>query len=190
MPSTRDVFDSKGYIVLQSVVESRLVRSLNAYSLKYAMSGNAWSGKQVPGTPAAYGDPFMDDLLVRLLPKVEEITGRQLYPTYSMFRVYQNGDVLHRHKDRAACEISLSVCLGYVAETTWPLFIEGPHGVFGAALEPGDGLLYKGTQYAHWRERFTGKSASQVFLHYVDQDGPNADWRFDKRAHLGQVIVR
>jgi len=189
MPSTKDEFDSNGYVVLTSLIEQGQARALHAYSLKVAASGTARQGQQVPGTPSPYGDPFMDNLLVRLLPRIEETCGRRLYPTYSLFRVYRNGDVLQRHKDRPACEISLSVCLGYRAETPWPLCIEGPNGVFAAALQPGDALLYKGVECPHWRDAFTGESASQVFLHYVDQDGPFAEWKLDKRPDLGRLLV-
>jgi PKHD-type hydroxylase len=38
----------------------------------------------------------------------------------------------------------------------------------------------------HWREPyFEGKWQAQVFLHYVDQNGPHAEWKYDKRESLG-----
>ncbi len=191
MSSTKDEFDSNGYVVLRSFVERGLAGALHAYGLRFAASGRARRrDKQVPGAPAAYGDPFMENLLERLLPRIELTVGRRLYPTYSYLRVYRNGNELPRHKDRPACEISLSLCLGYHAACPWPLFIEGPNGVFAAALEPGDALLYKGMECAHWREPFTGESASQVFLHYVDQEGPCAEWKLDKRGDLGRLVIR
>jgi hypothetical protein len=45
-------------------------------------------------------------------------------------------------------------------------------------------LLYRGIECPHWREAFEGDRQVQVFLHYVDQKGPLADWKFDKRPVL------
>jgi hypothetical protein len=126
----------------------------------------------------------MDRVLEELRPGIEKILERELYPTYSYFRVYKTGDILHRHKDRAACEISLSLNLGYKNAKCWPLFIEGANGIFAADLNPGDALIYKGMECDHWREALVGDSAAQVFLHYVDRDGPHAAWRYDKRHSL------
>jgi hypothetical protein len=37
---------------------------------------------------------------------------------------------------------------------------------------------------AHWRAAYEGSHLAQVFLHYVDQHGPHAEWKFDKRPSL------
>jgi hypothetical protein len=52
-------------------------------------------------------------------------------------------------------------------------------------LRPGDGMVYRGTEVRHWREAFAGTEATQLFLHYVDQEGPYGDWKFDRRSNLG-----
>ena len=39
-------------------------------------------------------------------------------------------------------------------------------------LEPGDALFYQGSNVIHWRERLAGKSARQIFIHYLHADGP------------------
>lgn len=137
-----------------------------------------------PGAWAAAGDVFIDGLLVDFLPLVEKITRLRLFPTYSYFRVYRRGDVLVKHKDRPSCELTLALSLGYEAESPWPLFLETPTGVLSIALEPGDALLYRGTEWTHWREPMNGDLTAQAFLHYVDQNGPNAEWKYDKRSEL------
>jgi hypothetical protein len=144
---------------------------------------------QVRGTPAAYGDFFMDGLLGELTPIIEKATGLKLFPTYSYFRVYKRGDVLLQHTDRPACEISATLALGYDPGRPWPIWIEGANGPTAVILEEGDGLLYRG-QCRHWRDAFDGDHSAQVFLHYVDQNGPNADWRFDKRPNLALFPFR
>ena len=174
-------FEAHKYAILRSVIDRPTAAFLSDYALRCAAGGTACSDNQVPGTPAVYGAPLMEKLLVKLVPAVEAACGRAVYPTYSYFRVYKKGDALARHKDRPACEISLSLCLSSNSPAPWPLFVEGPLGVCVAELHEGDGLLYRGTECPHWREPFDGAAAAQVFLHYVEQNGPHAEWRYDRR---------
>ncbi len=130
------------------------------------------------------------DLLERLLPIIEKLTGLKLFPTYSYLRVYQPGAVLARHTDRLSCEISVTANLGCRAPRPWPIWIEIPQGTFLIAMKPGDATIYRGTECPHWREPFDGKLAAQVFLHYVDQNGPHAEWKYDKRSALATTRDR
>jgi len=53
-------------------------------------------------------------------------------------------------------------------------------------MDIGDAVMYRGCDIYHWRESYKeGKWQAQVFLHYVDQDGPHAEWKYDKRESLG-----
>ena len=53
-------------------------------------------------------------------------------------------------------------------------------------MEIGDAVMYRGCDIYHWREPYKeGKWQAQVFLHYVDQNGPYAEWKYDKRESLG-----
>ena len=137
-----------------------------------------------PGAWAAPGDFFTDGLLMDLLPLAEDVTHLKLFPTYSYFRVYKRGDILVRHTDRPSCEISVSLCLGYDAERPWPILLDGPDGVSSIELTPGDALFYRGIECKHWREPMDGERAAQAFLHYVDQNGPCAEWKYDKRPRI------
>lgn len=51
----------------------------------------------------------------------EEILGLKLIPTYSYSRIYKTGEVLPKHMDRYACEISVTVTLGYIGKI-WPIY--------------------------------------------------------------------
>jgi hypothetical protein len=53
-------------------------------------------------------------------------------------------------------------------------------------MQVGDAVLYRGMNIEHWREKYTeGQWQAQVFLHYVDADGPHADQKYDGRTSLG-----
>ena len=45
-------------------------------------------------------------------------------------------------------------------------------------------LMYRGIECAHWRTPYDGDRLAQLFLHYVDQNGAYADWKFDRRSSL------
>jgi hypothetical protein len=178
-------FERQRYVVWRSLLAPAEINQLYSYALLRARSGTmSLTDEQVPDTPSAGGDFIMDGVLQDLAPRVEQAIGLELYPTYSYFRVYKRGDVLARHADRWACEISLSISLGFVADRAWPLWIEGPLTAASVELNPGDALLYRGIECPHGRGAFDGELAAQLFLHYVDRHGPHAEWKFDKRPAL------
>lgn len=174
---------TEGYSIVPKLLTAASAARLSEYVLSVA--GKTFqSDPQVPGAPARYGDRVLDSLLQTVLPHIERVAKRALYPTYSYCRVYSNGDSLARHTDRAACEVSASISLQCEGVPYWPLCIQGLQSTVAAELMVGDALIYLGARCAHWREPFTGTKAVQVFLHYVTQDGPASDWKFDKRTAL------
>ena len=51
-------------------------------------------------------------------------------------------------------------------------------------LEDGDGVIYRGCDLDHWREVCDAPPdwrMGQVFMHYVDQNGPYTEHKYDKR---------
>ena len=156
--------------------------------------------QQVPGCYTKYADWVMETLLVYMIPIMKAKTGLELIPTYTYTRLYENGNILKRHKDRPSCEISTTLHLG---GDEWPIFLDptgqnfvideyknihkpgAPQGV-QVDLKVGDMLIYAGCELEHWREPFQGNICSQVFLHYNHANGPYAKTNlFDKRPILG-----
>tara|TARA_R110002072_G_scaffold129663_1_gene268267 strand:- start:634 stop:1254 length:621 start_codon:yes stop_codon:yes gene_type:complete len=146
-----------------------------------------WSDEQVPNTYCHYADIAMETLLERVKPKIEKETKLKLIPTYSFARLYKEGDILKRHKDRFSCEISATMFLG---GEPWELYIEpsGQNNKKGIKIlqKPGDILIYSGCELEHWREPFKGKNCCQVFLHYNKAGSTQAKKnKFDRREFLG-----
>jgi hypothetical protein len=183
-------FERDRYLVIRALLEKSSLKRFYRYVCKAVDSGTAaLVDSLLPDTPFAYGDFITDGLMASLLPRIEASSGLTLFPTYSYCRVYRHGDVLPRHTDRPACELSISLCLGFESNNPWPFWIEGPRGASSIILSPGDAVLYRGRECPHWRETFNGERQTQLFLHYVDQNGPFAQWKFDKRAALGDPPV-
>jgi len=53
------------------------------------------------------------------------------------------------------------------------------------SMLPNNAVIFKGMDKIHWREVCTHDHFITVFLHYVDQEGPYKDYKFDKRDSLG-----
>ena len=153
--------------IVRGMLKGDLLDFLGYYAYDRANSLDAKPDDQVPNTPAFYDDPAMRNLLHYLLYDMQRYTGLDLEPTYSYPRIYKNGDVLHKHTDRGACEYSVSLTLKREDDDEiWPLYLETDK-TYKALLEEGDGLIYKGVENPHWRDKFEGERLAQVFLHYV-----------------------
>jgi len=126
--------------------------------------------------PSHYGDPFTESLLLSKREQMQKITGLELLPTYSFYRVYTYGSSLKKHSDRESCEISATVCLAS-SNDMWPIFMENNP----VNLNPGDAVIYLGIELEHYREEFKGDFCSQCFLHYVDKNGKYKEFYKDKR---------
>ena len=135
---------------------------------------------QAPNSPAIYNfKPFLE-LLCQKTHEVSELVNEPVLPTYTYARIYKNGEILARHRDRPACEISLTVHIG--GDVDWGIGVQKPSSEEVILnLKPGDAVLYLGCIADHWRDQpFSGQNYGQVFLHYVRSNGPNAWAYFDK----------
>jgi hypothetical protein len=184
--SNIDYFKKNNYVIVRNALSKELTDFLTQYAFLDEKNSFA-DDTQVPGSHAKYSDQAMESLLLLLQTVAEENTGLNLYPTYSYYRLYRPGAVLKKHRDRPSCEISMTVCLGshYVESAySWPIYIDGVECI----LNPGDILLYRGMDVDHWRNIFNASEGSwqvQVFLHYVDANGPQSEWKHDKRPAIG-----
>ena len=181
--STGTVVDLTGQTITSKIRKTHLSTSSTSFTTEFGV----WNDEQVPNTYSHYSDILMETLLEKVKPTMEKHTGLKLSPTYSYARIYKNGDVLARHKDRYSCEISTTLNLG---GDSWPIYLD-PTGKKGQAgikvdLEPGDMLIYSGCELEHWREEFKGKDCVQVFLHYNKSSSKKAKENlYDGRPFIG-----
>jgi len=130
--------------------------------------------QQIPNAKAILDHEYMFETLHELYWDVlEGIVGEELLPTYAYARLYSNGDVLEKHTDRPACEVSVTIQLGRSHHYAWPIYMGGMR----FDMAEGDGVIYKGCDVEHWRDKCDGPDgyySGQVFLHYVRKNGPYA----------------
>lgn len=187
-------FKKNGYCIVRNAVNSDLRDVITQYALfdemqNYNPEGYRPNSVCVPNAHSKYADPAMESMLMHLQETMENNTGLRLDPTYSYYRVYRKGDDLKRHKDRPSCEISATLCFNYSYDDKnfqWPIYMDDKEVI----LHPGDLVIYRGCDLTHWREEFMCQDNDwhvQGFFHYVNVNGPYAEYKFDQRESLGDL---
>jgi alkylated DNA repair dioxygenase AlkB len=190
-------FTRNGYVVIRGFLDPATTSTVSKV-IEYGVHQNTYKVRptDVPntdwvGAPSAYfryAEPLVEVILENSAEELSAVVQKQLVPTYSYARVYIKGDQLGRHTDRPSCEYSVTVHVATVGEP-WPVWVQKVGGQpTQLVLSPGDAVLYKGCEVAHWRNPMVNCDINvQFMLHYVDHDGPNADYKWDKRPGLGHL---
>lgn len=179
-------FDEKGYVILRGFLDPGSVATMSRY-MEYRAKQSNGNWEDPTSRYGFYADPLAETVLYNAREEVEKASGRELHPTYAYSRIYVNGDQLKKHVDRPSCEISVTVNVAIDADEPWPIWCQykGSEPV-KCMLAPGDAVVYKGCEVVHWREPLTHANINaQFMLHYVDKNGPNAQYKWDKRPSLG-----
>lgn len=173
--------EQNNFLFVPNFISKEHAQALQRQFNELEASGQYDKDLQAPNSPAIYNfKPFLE-LLCQKVNHVATLIEEPVLPTYTYARIYKNGEILARHRDRPACEISLTVHIG--GDADWGIGIQKPSGEeITLTLNSGDAMLYLGCIADHWRNTpFSGENYSQVFLHYVRSNGPCAWAYFDKR---------
>jgi hypothetical protein len=180
------------YIVVKNFLDPSVAHSLGLefeqYILQYgANDPHGVNDPQCPKSLSCYNFlPFVRTQ-VEQIGQMQEVVGENLLPTYVYSRLYKNGEILARHKDRPACEVSVTLCMKKTSD--WTIFIKTPEGKeVGVELEEGDAMVYRGMVAEHWREPFQGDNNVQLFMHYVESHGQNAWAFYDLRKDINDPM--
>ena len=167
------------YIIIPNFINSHKATLLENEYRKYCDNSNVDGDSQAPNSHSSYNYISFLELLCEKTQEVSSILEEKVLPTYAYSRVYHKDSILTRHKDRDACEISLTLHLG--SDNPWEIYIETPSKEERCVnLHPGDAMLYLGKVAEHWRNEFKGEYYTQVFLHYVRSRGDCCYAYFDK----------
>lgn len=143
-----------------------------ALSTIFKLENNLTQSKYEEWTDNIHGvnNISFEDIHLKYLPKMEAITGFELNPTYTFWRVSRKGTMLPIHVDRPPCEVSITINVGYSGDKIWPFYADHENK-YKFMMSPGDGVIYGGTRYLHWRDRLEDDWAVQLCLHYVKKTG-------------------
>jgi hypothetical protein len=159
------------YLLIPGFIDSTRANLLADQFRQFCRENNIGGDHQVEQSQAYYNFKPLLKLVCEKLQQVSEIAQEELLPICSYSRVYRQGNVLKRHRDRPGCEFSLTVNL--YQDHPWSIGIQKPTGEdVMVDLNPGDAVMYLGKNADHWRDSFGGQEYIQVFLHYVNSKGP------------------
>lgn len=173
------ILQRDNYLVIPNFLLPEKALHLGALFDAFCEGANAHEDLNVP--KSTYFANHMDfvDLLCLSTVRVSRMAGVPVLPTYTYTRAYTEGADLKPHRDREACEISITLCIDE-SGPVWPIFMTKPDGsVSSLSLFPGDAVMYLGCRSAHWRTPCPTSKYKQAFLHYVRADGPFADEAFE-----------
>ena len=208
-------FEKNGYFIIKNLCDPKKLYhelpkergTLKWFGKKLSNYKNFGVEQQVEGSLSRYLHPQYSKIHSEVRLILEKFIGRKLYNTYYYDRFYFPGQELTRHLDRPACEISVSVHISSNIKQDWAFYIKTPDGYKDSTkkevlyygkeesiiLKPGDGVVYKGCERPHWRNRMPGfldtklcKSKldelyyHQIFFHYVLQDGYRTNFAYDR----------
>ena len=105
-------------------------------------------------------------------PIVEKETNLKLIPTYCYVRKYFKGSTLSTHKDRDACEISLTYT---ISGPEWSIHM----GDDIVTTKIGNGVIYKGCEIPHGRLEPSSAEVIQVFNHWVISYDKRSKYAYD-----------
>ena len=143
--------------------------------------------EQVEGAPCEYGDPVAERLLRVKVSFLAERLHLDLVPAYNYLRLYRPGDRLPAHRDRPACEITVSASLA--AEVEWPLRILVGGRVVDYSPPPRGAIAFRGHELLHWREPLGGgRPIACVLFHYVQRHGAWRSWAYDRRPRATEAL--
>lgn len=175
-------FNENGYVILERLISPELCElTVRTSHLGPLTSQKAKIEEQ--DSYIIYGSPHGDALMEMVQGAVEPVL-EPLYPTYSFFRTYKRGSTLAMHTDRPACEVSISIAL---SQNNWGFDLVDFHGNHRTVyMNPGDAVMYQGMHVVHGRQQsLEDYTSSHIFLHYVRQNGPHREFKYDQRERLG-----
>lgn len=195
-------YEGGGYAHLERLIPPEVAQALLKQLWRDLLDGNlpvSANSNPVLIRPAMelHGSksPAVTTFLWGLTPIVSQLARCDLLPSYAFFRLYRNEDRLRVHKDRSACEHSISLTLGYSDDKAWAFQIghdEAPKNAkdsedFGEepfttiAMLAGDAVLYRGITRRHGRlTPNPNKWSAHLFLHWVDRNGPFRHHAFER----------
>lgn len=203
VPSERTLYREKGFVLLKKLIAPAVLARFRGHlqedlglmrSRHFVRSCNLLTLPSIEVYSREYLP--MASFLWGLTPRVAEVAGCELMPSYAYFRIYQKGDVCRVHSDREACEHSLSLTVELGEKIPWALSLENRclekpvtsvESDFGAEqfsslpMSAGDAVMYRGVNHRHGRlEPNPNSWSAHLFLHWVDAGGPYASHAFDQ----------
>jgi hypothetical protein len=156
----KDYFEKYGYLVIKNLFDPKeIYESVSKERGQINYYGSLEKYQHIPeetqvnGSLSRYNHPKYKFIQNQIRLILQDILQEELYNTYYFDRFYFEGQRLIRHKDRDACEISVSVQISTNSLIPWSFCIQNLEGKeVSADINDGWGILYMGCELEHWRD--------------------------------------
>lgn len=188
----RKDFEKNGFVKLKGVLTSEIIELYKSFIdiTKLKNMRDEESSPYLRGrTESIPHNVFDDSILLYCKHIVEKIWGiDDMVPSYAYSREYFPGSELLVHRDRGACQYSMTLTMckrGPGPTTLWFSESEDKSNAIPVDLEEGDAIIFNGgSDYGgkwHWRDPLEIDALVQLFVHYVHPDNANmADFPFPR----------
>jgi len=168
---------SKG--VIQPVLLEELQNFLKEQPSKFEYTPDDTKGldkylfnieQEIATTFTDLSDELKTKLGAYFLPAVKHLTGKVMEHTFTYgIRTYQKGSLMKLHTDRPdICPLTVLLNVNQQVNVPWPFtLLDGAGDSRDHFLEPGQYLIYEGSQLRHGRKRpLEGSSYSNILIQY------------------------
>lgn len=194
--SYRDEFEKNGFVKIKGVLSPDMIEMYKAFIDITHLKGHVKPefGPYLGGEIDSIDHNDLDNsILLYCKHIIEKVWGiPEMVPSYAFSREYYRGSELKLHRDREACQYSITLTMCKRGEGNTPLWFsenDDKSNPIPVDLDEGDAIIFNGgSDYGgkwHWRDPLEIDSLVQLFLHYVhpemthlaDNDYPRAFYR-------------
>jgi hypothetical protein len=152
---------------LQLAALRRYFRALDAHGQLKASSNRHYAHNR----RSIYDEETSRFVQQQINALVNRITPAPVRPSHCQVSVYQPGAFLRRHKDQPQYVWNLSLVVDTEpeldVESAWPINLEVEGRKAEVRLEIGDAVLYRGSEFTHWRDVLPeGQSVTLLFCFF------------------------
>ena len=192
LPALKEHFEKYGFVKIKGVLTPEIIELYKSFiditklkDMRTPEKANNLAGN----VEMVDHNIFDDSILLYCKHIIEKIWGiEDIVPAYAFSREYYPGSELLVHRDRDACQYSMTLTMckrGSGSTILWFSDKQDKSDPIPVELEEGDGIIFNGgTNYNgkwHWRDPLEIDALVQLFIHYVHPDRPElADFSFPR----------
>lgn len=170
---------SKGFVILKEIINPLQIGALRKYFRVleekdcFSRDFSLWERDLLRD------DPVLKFIHHQIGQFINKFTPQKVWPTYGVLSVYRPGAILLKHIDSKQQDWNMSLSMDMVPEfnesDAWPIFLEVKGIVHEIKLGLGDGVLYRGSEIPHWRNKLPENHKQTVCLfHFVEDNFPGS----------------
>lgn len=170
----KQFLQANGYLVLRQLLPPLQLQAIQAYLQQLKAQGYYRLGDHlVPERFYIHNEPLMRFLHWQLYACLRQLLPAPVQPSYTFLVKYPPGCQMARHTDREQCVWNMSLVLQRelpLGQPPWPIYLETRQGPVDVRLQPGDAVLYPGTEIPHWRPVLQAEHVDVVLFHFVSSE--------------------